>query len=56
MADKYSISPYAAYLLGLLTVFVILIPFWTLSMGYAPISKVYLAAFCSQALTYNSGS
>lgn len=45
-------SPFGAYLLGLLTMLIIIIPFWVLSMGYLYVSDAYLKIFCSQALTY----
>jgi hypothetical protein len=41
-----------AYFLGLLTMLIILIPFWILSNDYSRISDVYLNVFCKQAFTY----
>lgn len=48
----YQMSPYLAYLLGLLTVLLIVIPFWVLSMNYQVVSDSYLTIFCKQAYTY----
>lgn len=48
----YQMSPYLAYLLGLMTVLLIIIPFWVLSMDYPVVSNSYLNLFCKQAYTY----
>ena len=43
-------SVYAAYLLGLVTTLLIIVPFWVLSMRYSTVATVYRAALCNQAL------
>lgn len=41
-------SPYAAYVLGILTILVILIPWWILSMRSTSVSNAYSKVFCNQ--------
>jgi hypothetical protein len=43
-------SPYLAYLLGLLTVLVIVVPLWLLSTRYQGVADAYRRIFCDQAL------
>jgi hypothetical protein len=43
-------SPYLAYFLGLITVLVILLPFWVLSMRFRSVSGAYKSLFCNQAI------
>jgi hypothetical protein len=45
-------NPYYAYILGLLTLFIVIFPFWLLSMYYRFISIIYLEFFCKRAVTY----
>ncbi len=45
-------TPITAYMLGLFTVLLILIPFYVFSMYFNTVSDGYLVAFCKQAATY----
>jgi len=44
-------SPYVAYFLGILTVLIIIVPFWVLSIRFESVATAYRAIFCDQALT-----
>ena len=39
-------SPFIAYILGVLTVFMILIPFWYISTKNTSVSKIYKSSVC----------
>lgn len=43
-------SPYVAYLLGLFTILIILIPFYVMSMRFKGVSNVYKDVLCNQAI------
>jgi len=45
-----------AYILGLFTMIIILIPLWILAQNYFYISGAYLNVFCKQAFTYPLGN
>lgn len=43
-------SPYLAYLLGVLTVLIIVVTFWVLSARFKNVSDVYQSIFCDQTI------
>lgn len=43
-------SALMAYFIGILTILVIILPFWVLSMRSQSVSDTYKAVFCNQAL------
>jgi len=45
---------FSAFVLGLCTMLFILLPWYCLTMVFAPVSDAYLTVFCSQAITYDS--
>lgn len=45
-------SPYMAYLLGLLTFLLIMLPFWIMSTFSYIVSEAYYGIFCTQAISH----
>lgn len=39
-------SPFTAYFLGILTVLLILIPFWAIAVNFSPIGDSYRSVMC----------
>lgn len=46
----FKMSPYIAYFLGLLTLLIIIIPFWIASMRFQNVARGYRTIMCNQAL------
>ena len=49
-------SPFIAFILGMLTILIIIIPFWVMSMRVEVIAKYYNYIFCNQSISTESTS